>query len=381
MKAFSSFALKERVNRASKFAQLTRQCSAQPAMAACSAPEVSLPYVPLSTLIYSAKRYDQRFLTAANMGSGHSLHFMDVRLDKFTANLARGHQAVSLFVNDRADKEALEVLADGGIKLIALRSCGYNHVDLEVAKALGIAVTHVPDYSPYAVSEHTITLCLSLIRRIPQAYMRVREGNFSIDGLLGFNLHGKVVGLVGMGKIGGAVAKAFQGFGCKVMVYDPSPAKDADANVQFASLEEVIRSADILSLHCPLNRHTKYLINRQTLSWMKKGAVLLNTSRGGLVDTHAVLDVLESGQLGALGIDVYEDEAPLFYEDHSSDGVVDEVFRKLVSYPNVLVTGHQGFFTEEALKTIASRTIQSFTNFASKEAYPFTLAPPSYEKV
>ncbi|RYH31752.1 2-hydroxyacid dehydrogenase [archaeon] len=336
----------------------------------------------MDTIIFSAKRYDQRFLTAANADAGHSLLFVDVKLDRFTASLAKGQQAVSLFVNDRADKEALEVLADGGVKLIALRSCGYNHVDLEVAKALGISVTHVPDYSPYAVSEHTLALCLSLVRRIPQAHLRVRGGNFSIDGLLGFNLNGKVVGLVGVGKIGIAVAKAFQGFGCQVIAYDPMPTREGlEANVQFLGLQEVIRSSDVLSLHCPLNRHTKHMINYQTLSWMKKGAVLLNTSRGGLVDTRAVLEVLESGHLGALGIDVYEDEAPLFYEDHSSRGVVDEVFRKLVLYPNVLVTGHQGFFTEEAMKTIASRTIQSFTTFASKEPYPFTLVPPSYENV
>lgn len=328
--------------------------------------------------VFSAKPYDRRFLDAANACAGHTIHYLEARLDRHTAALAQGHPAVSLFVNDRADASALSLLAAGGTRLVTLRSAGYNHVDLNVARALGITVTHVPDYSPHAVAEHAIALLLSLVRHIPHAYSRVREGNFSIDGLLGFDLHGKTAVLVGTGKIGTITGRILQGFGCRVLAYDPKPAPEAlAAGFEFGPLEEIFGQADIVSLHCPLLASTRHLINRSTLAWLKRGAVLINTSRGGLIDTRAVIDALATGRLSALGIDVYEDEAPLFYEDHSGQGIRDEVLSRLVSLPNVLVTGHQGFFTREALQSIAASTLAALDAFAAGRPYPHTLTAPS----
>ncbi len=316
--------------------------------------------------VYSAKAYDRRFLDAANARATqpHRITYFETRLDRHTAALAQGSTAVSLFVNDRADAEALAALARLGVKLITLRSGGYNHVDLAAARKLGLTVTHVPDYSPHAVAEHTIALLLSLVRHIPQAYCRVREGNFSIDGLLGFDLHAKTVAIVGTGKIGLITGRILQGFGCRVLAYDPKPTAEAlAAGFEFGSLETIFGLADIVSLHCPLLPATRHLINHSTLDWVKRGAVLLNTSRGGLIDTRAVIEALGTGRLGALGIDVYEDEAPLFYEDHSGQGFHDEVLSRLISLPNVLITGHQGFFTREALSAIAA------TTFAALDAH------------
>lgn len=330
--------------------------------------------------VFSAKPYDRRFLDAANarLPHPHPVTFFETRLDRHTATLAQGCGAVSLFVNDRADSSALAVLAASGVKLVTLRSAGYNHVDLAAARELGLTVTHVPDYSPHAVAEHTVALLLSLVRRIPQAYCRVREGNFSIDGLLGFDLHGKTTALIGTGKIGLITGRIFQGFGCRVLAYDPKPSPEAlAAGLEFGSLEDVLGQADIVSLHCPLLPATRHLINRATLDWMKRGAVLLNTSRGGLIDTRAVTEALETGRLAALGIDVYEDEAPLFYEDHSGQGIRDEVLARLVSLPNVLVTGHQGFFTREALHSIATTTFAAVEAFAAGRACAHTLTAPA----
>ena len=328
--------------------------------------------------VFSAKPHDRRFLDAANVRSGHALHYLEARLDRHTAALASGRPAVSLFVNDRADSAALTALADHGVRLVALRSAGYNHVDLDTARALGLTVTHVPDYSPHAVAEHTVALLLSLNRRIPHAYSRVREGNFSIEGLMGFDLNGKTAAIVGTGKIGVIVGRILKGFGMRVLAYDPRPTPEAlAAGFEFGPLETVLGEADIVSLHCPLLPTTRHLLNRATLGWMKRGAVLLNTSRGGLLDTRAVLDALETGRLSALAIDVYEDEAALFYEDHSDQGLRDETLARLVALPNVLVTGHQGFFTREALTAIAGGTIAAVDAFAADRPYPHTLTSPA----
>jgi D-lactate dehydrogenase len=328
--------------------------------------------------VFSAKPHDRHFLDAANAGASHSLHYFEARLDRHTAALARGVPAVSLFVNDTADAAALTALADGGVSLVTLRSGGYNHVDLDAARRLGLTVTHVPDYSPHAVAEHTVALLLSLVRRIPHAYSRVREGNFSLDGLLGFDLHGKTVALIGTGKIGLITARILQGFGCRVVAYDPRPSAEArQAGIAFAPLEQALGDADIVSLHCPLLPSTRHLVSRATLGWMKRGAVLLNTSRGALLDTRAVIEALETGRLGALGIDVYEDEAPLFYEDHSGRGFHDEVLTRLIALPNVIVTGHQGFFTREALVTIATSTLTALDAFAAGRPCAHTLAAPT----
>ena len=327
--------------------------------------------------VFSAKAHDRHFLDAANTRSGHVLHYLEARLDRHTAALAAGREAVSIFVNDRADASALAALADGGVRLVTLRSAGYNHVDLATARALGLTVTHVPNYSPHAVAEHTIALLLALVRRIPHAYSRVREGNFAIDGLMGFDLHGKTVALIGMGKIGVIVGRILLGFGMRVLAYDPRPSPEALAGgVEFGRLESVLGEADVVSLHCPLLPNTRHLINRTTLGWMKRGAVLINTSRGGLIDARAIADALETGRLGALGLDVYEDEAPLLYDDQSGRGLRDESLARLITFPNVLVTGHQGFFTQEALNAIAAGTIAALDAFGTDRPYPHTLTAP-----
>ncbi len=328
--------------------------------------------------VFSAKPHDHRFFDAANARGSYSVHYFEARLDRHTAALAQGRAAVSLFVNDRADASALAVLAEGGTRLVTLRSGGYNHVDLDAARRLGLTVTHVPDYSPHAVAEHTIALLLALVRRIPHAYSRVREGNFSVEGLLGFDLHGKTAAVIGTGKIGVITGRILRGFGCRVLAYDPKPGPDAlAAGFTFGPLEDVLGEADIVSLHCPLLPATRHLINRSTLSWLKRGAVLINTSRGGLLDTHAVIDALGTGRLSALGIDVYEDEASLHYEDHSGQGVHDEVLARLIALPNVLVTGHQGFFTREALQAIAASTFAALDAFAAGRPCAHTLTAPS----
>lgn len=327
--------------------------------------------------VYSTKPHDRHFLDAANARAGHVLHYLEARLDRHTAALAQGRAAVSLFVNDRADAAALAALADQGVRLVTLRSGGYNHVDLETARALGLTVTHAPDYPPHAVAEHTLALLLSLVRRTPQAYSRVREGNFSIEGLLGFDLHGKTAAIVGTGRIGLRVGRILHGFGVRVLAYDPRPSPEAiDAGFRFGTLEDVLGEADIVSLHCPLLPTTRHLISRTTLGWMKRGAVLLNTSRGGLLEGGAVLEALETGRLGALGIDVYEDEAAPFDGVHSGQGIRDEWLARLIARPNVLVTGHQGFFTREALAAIAAGTIGALDAFAAGRPCANTLTAP-----
>ena len=332
----------------------------------------------MQTAVFSAKPHDRRFLDAANARAGHALRYLEARLDRHTAALAEGCPAVNLFVNDRADASALTALADHGVRLVTLRSAGYNHVDLETARALGLTVTHVPDYSPHAVAEHTVALLLALVRRIPQAYSRVREGNFSIEGLLGFDLHGKTAAIVGAGRIGRSVGRIFQGFCMRVLAHDPHPAPESlHCGFEFGKLDAVLGEADIVSLHCPLLPATRHLVSRVTLGWMKRGAVLLNTSRGGLLETRSVLEALETGRLSALGLDVYEDEAALFYEDHSDQGLRDEVLARLVALPNVLVTGHQGFFTREALHSIAAGVIAALDAFATGRPCPNTLIAPS----
>lgn len=327
--------------------------------------------------VFSAKPHDRRFLDAANARARHVVRYLEARLDRHTAALAEGTPAVSLFVNDRADAAALGALAQRGVRLVTLRSAGYNHVDLDAARALGLTVTHVPDYSQHAVAEHTVALLLSLVRRIPQAYSRVREGNFSIEGLLGFDLHGKTAAIVGTGRIGRAVGQIFLGFGMRVLAYDPRPSPEAmKCGFEFGALEDVLGAADIVSLHCPLLPNTRHLISHPTLRWIKRGAVLLNTSRGGLLDTSAVLEALETGRLSALALDVYEDEASPLYDDHSEQGVRDEMLTRLLSLPNVLVTGHQGFFTREALGSIAAGTIASLDAFVAGRHFPHTLTAP-----
>lgn len=330
----------------------------------------------MTIAFFSTKPYDRRFFEAANAESHQAISYFEPRLTAATASLARGFPAVCAFVNDQLDAAVLATLHAGGTRLVALRSAGYNHVDLVAARRLGLAVVHVPVYSPHAVAEHTVALMLALNRHIHRAYNRVREGNFSIDGLLGFDLHGKTVGLVGLGKIGDCVARILHGFGCRVLAVDPVPlAESLQSIVTICPLDEMLAAADVVSLHCPLTPTTQHLINATTISRMKRGVMLINTSRGALVDTAAVIEALLAGQIGYLGLDVYEDEAELFYEDRSSRLITDNVFSRLLTLPNVVITGHQAFFTGEALTTIATTTLRAVTDFAAARPMAFTLVP------
>ena len=309
--------------------------------------------------VYSARPYDVEFLSPAARSYGHEVTFLEARLTPRTAALAAGHGAVCPFVNDDVGAATLHGLAEAGVVHVALRSAGYNHVDVDAAAALGIAVTHVPRYSPHAVAEHAVGLVLALNRRIHRAHARVREGNFALTGLLGDDLHGRTAGVVGTGAIGAVVARILgPGFGCRVLAHDPFPRDDVAATgAEYVDLDRLLAESDIITLHCPLTPETHHLIDANAVSRMREGTMLVNTSRGGLIDTPAVIDGLKSGRIGHLGIDVYEEEADLFFEDRSDLVIADDVFSRLLTFPNVVVTGHQGFFTREALRQIAETTM------------------------
>ncbi|NDV92720.1 2-hydroxyacid dehydrogenase [Alteromonas sp. 345S023] len=287
-------------------------------------------------------------------------------LNEHTAISCQGFDAVCVFVNDEVNKATLTTLAKLGIKHVALRCAGFNNVDVKAAKTLAIAVTRVPAYSPETVAEHTLALMLTLNRKTHKAYNRVKEGNFSLDGLMGFTLHNKTVGIIGSGKIGQAVIRILTGFGCNILCYDPAPCqKLIDLGVRYTTLEDLFVSSQIVSLHCPLTHATEHIINAKSLALMPKGVMLINTSRGGLVDDKAVIHALKQGHLGYLGLDVYERESELFFSDHSQDIIQDDTFQRLLTFPNVLVTGHQGFFTHEALNEIANTTLKNIHSCAN----------------
>jgi len=316
--------------------------------------------------VFSAKRYDRDFLDAANAAREHQLQYFEVGLGPETAALADGHDAVCVFVNDAVDANMLELLQRGGIRLVCLRCTGFNNVDLQAAARLGIKVVRVVDYSPYSVAEHAVALLLAINRNIPRAYNRTRDSNFSLDGLLGFDLHGKTAAVVGTGKIGRVFARIMVGFGCNVIGYDTFPSAEFEAlGARYAEPGEIGASADIISLHCPLTPETYHIVNAESLARMKRGALLVNTSRGGLVDAEAAIQALKTGQLGGLALDVYEQEAELFFRDLSSTIVTDDVLQRLMTFPNVIVTGHQAFFTREAITTICETTLRSASEFAS----------------
>lgn len=324
--------------------------------------------------VFSTKPYDEQFLLAANRGQ-HELVFLEPRLNTSTAALAEGMQAVCAFVNDDLRADVLRRLAAHGVRVVALRSAGFNHVDLSAAAELGITVTRVPAYSPHAVAEHAVGLILALNRKLHRAYNRVRENNFALTGLLGFDLHGRVVGVVGTGRIGAVFAQIMVGFGCRVVATDPFPNEACQrAGVRYVELDELLGAADIVSLHCPLTTDTRHVIDGQSLARMRDGVMLINTSRGGLVDTVAAIDALKSGKLGYLGLDVYEEEAELFFEDLSDTVIDDDVFSRLLTFPNVLITGHQAFFTEQALAQIATTTVTNLTAFAHGATPPDRIA-------
>lgn len=304
----------------------------------------------------------------ANQGHGHELSFFDVRLTPETVALAEEFPAICAFVNDMLNEEVLRALAAHGTRLLALRSAGFNHVDLPVADELGFTVLRVPAYSPHAVAEHTVALMLSLNRKIHRSFARVREGNFALDGLLGFDMYGRTAGIIGTGKIGACVASILKGLGCRLLAYDPYPNPECEAlGAIYVPLEQLLAESDIVTLHCPLMPATHHLIDGRALELMKPGVMLINTSRGGLIDTQAVIEALKSGQVGYLGLDVYEEEADLFFEDLSDRVIMDDVFTRLLTFPNVLITGHQAFFTENALRGIAETTINNITAFEHGE--------------
>lgn len=313
--------------------------------------------------VFSTKPYDQRFLNRANAerDHGHELTYFEPRLVPETAPLAAGHPAVCAFVNDVLNAEVLQILKDGGTELIALRSAGFNHVDLEAADRAGMTVVRVPAYSPHAVAEHALALIMGLNRKIYRAYNRVREGNFSLEGLLGFDLHGRTVGVIGTGKIGVSFARIMSGIGCRILAFDPYPAPEAEGLVEYVPLRRLFAESDVISLHCPLTPETHHLIDDDAVAQMKDGVMLINTSRGQLVDTRAVIEGLKSGRIGHLALDVYEEEESLFFQDLSDQVIRDDVFSRLLTFPNVLITGHQGFFTEEAVRNIAETTLANVT--------------------
>ena len=326
----------------------------------------------MKVAVFDTHRYDQEALAAANVDHGHELVFFEARLNSSTAVLARDFRAVCSFVNDRLDKETLGALRQGGTDTIALRSAGYNHVDVAAAEALGMTVVRVPEYSPHAVAEHAVALLLSLNRKIHRAYNRVRDANFSLEGLVGFDLHGKTIGVLGTGRIGAAFCRIMRGFGCTVLAYDvkPSDLLATESGVRYAPLPEVYAVADVLSLHIPLTPTTRHLIDSRALAQMKSGVILINTSRGGLLDTRALIGGLKSGQVGAAGLDVYEEEEAVFFQDLSDRGLQDDVLARLLTFPNVLITSHQGFLTREALTNIAATTLSNITCVERREPLP-----------
>jgi D-lactate dehydrogenase len=319
----------------------------------------------MQVAVFDTHKYDQAALELSNASFDHKLHYIESRLTEKTAKLAAGFPAVCSFVNDRVNKKALEVLRDSGVRVIALRSAGYNHIDLQAASHMGITVVRVPEYSPHAVAEHTVALILALNRKVHRSFNRVREHNFSLDGLVGFDLFGKTVGIVGTGRIGAAFAQIMRGFGCKLLAVDQrhDEVLIRDLGIQYVTLNELLSQSDVISLHLPLTPGTKHLLNQEAFACMKPGAMLINTSRGALIETKALIAALKTGTVGYAGLDVYEEEEGVFFHDLSELGVQDDVLARLLTFPNVLVTSHQAFLTREALTNIANTTLQNLKDF------------------
>lgn len=314
---------------------------------------------------FDARSYDRTYFDRLSPGAGLELFYLENKLTPDTAVLAQNASAVCAFVNDDLGKETLPLLAKYGVRAIALRCAGYNNVDLKTAAKYGIRIFRVPAYSPASVAEHALALLLTLTRQTHRAFTRTRERNFSLEGLVGTNIEGKCVGVIGTGKVGMRFAAMVQGLGAKVYAYDPKPVWGA--GVEYVGLNELIRQADVLSLHCPLTPSTYHLLNRDAFCAMKDGVILLNTSRGALIDSEALLDHIKSGKVGAAGLDVYEEEADIFYEDVSGKVMRDDTLNLLLSQPNVLVTSHQAFLTKEALEAIAKTTVENLRKFFAGE--------------
>lgn len=322
----------------------------------------------LNIAFFSSKNYDEKSFNHANTNPNVEFHFHDFRLNEKTAQMATGCDVVCAFVNDNLSRPVLEKLANIGVKIIAMRCAGFDKVDLEAAKQLKLQVVRVPAYSPEAVAEHTVGMMMCLNRRLHKAYQRTRDANFSLDGLVGFNFHGKTVGVIGSGKIGVAAMRIFKGLGMNILCFDPYENPNAlELGAQYCSLDQLYAQSDIISLHCPLTAENKHLLNEQAFNQMKDGVMIINTSRGKLLDSAAAIEALKKGKIGSLGLDVYDNEKDLFFQDKSNDIIVDDVFRRLSACHNVLFTGHQAFLTNEALHNIATTTLDSIEKFFAGE--------------
>ncbi len=318
----------------------------------------------MKTAVFDLHKFEAPYFAELNARYGHELAFFELRLSEATAHLAKGFPAVCVFAHDQVNAAVLKILREGGTRLVALRSAGFNHVDLPTAASLGIKVVRVPAYSPHAIAEHAVALILALDRKICRASARVHDLNFSLEGLVGFDLHGKTVGIVGAGRIGSVFARIMRGFGCRVLAHDLLASPELEAlGVRFVSLDELLAESDIVSLHLPLTASSEHLINAQAIGKMKHGVTLINTGRGGLVDTKALIDGLKSGRIGAAGLDVYEEEESVFFQDFSSSVLQDDVLARLMTFPNVLITAHQAFLTAEALREIVSTTLYNIDQF------------------
>jgi len=323
----------------------------------------------MKILFFDTHPFEKEAFDQANIKFQHELHYVESRLVETTALLARDFPCVCAFANDRLNSLTLETMKKNGTKLIALRSAGFNHVDLTAAKRLELKVVRVPDYSPHAIAEHVVAMIQTLNRKTHKAYNRVREGNFSLDGLVGFDLHGKTIGIIGTGRIGAVLGKIMTGFGCRVLFQDlkPNDKLAADLNCRYVSMDEILKQSDIISLHVPLTAATKHFIDLNSLAKMKKGVMLINTGRGALIDSQALINALKSGHVGYAGLDVYEEEEGVFFQDLSGQILDDDILARLLTFSNVLITSHQGFLTHQALANIAETTLKNITEFEAGE--------------
>lgn len=318
---------------------------------------------------YDAHQYDIKYFSEANKDFNYQIDFFDFRLNEKTSDSADGYDCVCVFINDTLNKDVLIKLSLYGIKLIVLRCAGYNNINLEEAEKLQITVLRVPDYSPHAIAEHGISLLLALLRKIPQSYIRTKSGNFSQDGLIGKNLFGKTAGIIGTGRIGRVMAEILKGFGMNILLHDINPSEKwaQDNKFEYVSLRDLFSKSDIISLHCPLTKTTRHIINNGSLSLVKPDCILLNTSRGGLIDTDALVKALKLKKIGGAALDVYEEEGNYFFNDWSEDIITDDILARLMTFPNVIITAHQGYLTDDALKAIAMTTLQNVWHFENKD--------------
>ncbi|MCA9405739.1 MAG: 2-hydroxyacid dehydrogenase [Candidatus Omnitrophica bacterium] len=334
----------------------------------------------MKVAVFNTKAYDKQYLSEAAQNHSHEVIFFEAPLNKNTCKLASGFDVVCAFVNDHLDKDVLTLLSKEGVRLLALRCAGFNNVDVKTAESLGITIARVPAYSPHGVAEHAVAIMLALNRQIYRAHNRIREGNFSLEGLLGFQMHGKTAGIIGTGKIGVLTAKILSGFGLHILAYDPYVNPELKGIAEYVPLNKLYADSDIISLHLPLTPDTYHIINAQSVQQMKKGVMIVNTSRGGLIDTQSVIEGLKSGIIGYLGLDVYEEEDGLFFEDLSGHVIQDDTFARLLTFPNVVITGHQAFFTKTALSNIAETTLKNISDFEAGQLDPANIVKSEFVK-